>query len=76
VTEVQKVLVAVVGGLVAIAIGILGLTDPPILSTGTTLSVAFVIGGLAVLGVGPISSAYSAAKATDVAAKSSKPDQT
>jgi hypothetical protein len=65
-TEVQKVLVGVVGGLVAIFIGIAGLTNPPLLSTGNTLSVALIIGGLGILGVGPISTAYTAARVADL----------
>jgi hypothetical protein len=67
-TEVQKFIVALVGGLVAIVIGIAGLTDPPILSLGNTLAVALIIAGLGILGVGPINAAYNSAKASDMAA--------
>lgn len=64
-TDVQKFVLGVVGGIAAIVIGLAGLTDPPLIATGTTLSVAFVIAGLAVLGVGPIATGYGAAKASD-----------
>lgn len=61
--EVQKLILIVIGSVGAIAIGILGLTEPPILALGNTLSVALIIAGLAGLGVGPINTAYNAARA-------------
>jgi len=60
----QKFWSTVVGGGIAILLGVLGVAgDPPILALGDQLSVALIIAGLAVLGVGPIRSAYGAAKA-------------
>jgi len=62
-SDIQKFLLTVVGGVAAIIIGVLGVAgEPPILALGNTLSVALIIAGLAVLGVGPIRSAYGLAK--------------
>ena len=62
-TEVHKFIVASLGGIAAIIIGILGLTDPPILALGE-LSFVFIIGGFAVLGV-PLKMGYNDAQFTD-----------
>jgi hypothetical protein len=63
--DIRQFWVTLVGGLAAIIIGVLGVAgDPPVLALGDTLSVALIIAGLAVLGVGPIKSAYGAARAS------------
>ena len=67
ITEVQKIIVSVVGGIMAVVVGILGVTNPPVLSTGNALSIALIVAGLGILGVGPINAAYNAAKSADAA---------
>lgn len=51
---------AAIGGVAAIIIGILGLTDPPILALGNA-SFLFIVGGFAVLGV-PLNTGLQAAR--------------
>ena len=64
-SDMQQFVLTLVGGLVAIAIGILGVAgDPPILALGNTLSVALIIAGLGVLGIGPIRTAYGVARSS------------
>jgi hypothetical protein len=64
-SDIQKFAVTVVGGIAAIVIGVLGLAGtPPILATGEPLSVALIIAGLAILGVGPVKTAYTSAQAS------------
>jgi len=60
----QQFVVTVIGGLAAIVVGVLGLVGtPPILATGEALSIGLMIAGLAVLGIGPVRTAYGVAKA-------------
>lgn len=62
-SDMQQFVLTLVGGIAAIVIGILGVAgDPPILALGNTLSVALIIAGLGVLGIGPIRTAYGVAR--------------
>jgi hypothetical protein len=70
VNDIQQFAVTVIGGLAAIVIGVLGVAgDPPILALGNTLSVALIIAGLGVLGIGPIRTAFSVAQERTAASK-------
>ena len=61
--DIQQFAVTVIGGLVAIVIGVLGVAgNPPILALGDALSVALIIAGLGVLGIGPIRTAFTVAQ--------------
>lgn len=61
-TDMQQFWLAVIGGFVAIIIGILGLTNPPVLTTGSELSYGLIAIGLLAFGVGPIRTAYGVAR--------------
>lgn len=68
--DLQKFVVAVIGGVAAIVIGILALTNPPIIALADPYPILFIVGGFAVLGV-PLNVGLQAAR-TSTAQKAGK----
>jgi hypothetical protein len=68
--EMRGFVLTVIGGLVAIVIGVLGIAGtPPVLALGEQLSIVLILAGLALFGIGPIKTAYGTAKAESAALK-------
>ena len=62
-SDMRGFILTVIGGLIAIVIGVLGIAGtPPVLSLGEPLSIALILAGLALFGVGPVKTAYGTAK--------------
>jgi len=68
-SDMRGFVLTVIGGLAAIVIGVAGVAgDPPYLAIGQELSIALILAGLALFGIGPIRTAYTTARAGGVAA--------